>query len=135
VSVSALVLSGVANAWYLVGDLPALIATEYGRLLLAKLALFGAMLALAAVNRWKLSPRVIAGDDGALRSLSRNAMLETAAGIAVIAIVGVLGITIPAAHRHEHELHSATSRAIITDSFAFEAHHGRTHQARTHQAR
>ena len=130
VSVGALVLSGIANAWYLVGDLPALVATEYGRLLLAKLTLFGMMLALAAVNRWRLSPRVAAGDAAALRTLSRNAVLETAVGIAVIAIVGVLGITIPAIHRHQHDLHSGTSRAMITSSLAFDALHGRTHQAR-----
>ena len=116
VSVGVLVLSGVANAWYLVGDLPALVATEYGRLLLAKLALFATMLALAAVNRWRLSPRLVAGDAAALRSLSRNAVLETAVGIGVIAIVGVLGITIPAVHRHQHDLHSGTSRAMITSS-------------------
>ena len=67
------------------------------------------MLALAAVNRWRLSPRVAAGDAAALRTLSRNAVLETAVGIAVIAIVGVLGITIPAIHRHQHDLHSGTS--------------------------
>ena len=130
VSVGVLVLSGIANAWYLVGDLPALVATEYGRLLLAKLALFGTMLALAAVNRWRLSPRVVAGDAAALRTLSRNAALETAVGIAVIAIVGVLGITIPAVHRHQHDLQSGTSRAMITSSLAFDALHGRTHQAR-----
>ena len=128
-SVTALLLSGVANAWYQVRGLDALFTTEYGRLLLAKLAIFAAMLALAAVNRWRLSPRV-AADRAALRSLARNAMLETALGIAVIAIVGVLGITIPAMHPHHHDLHSGTSRAMITGSLAFDALHGRTHQAR-----
>ena len=119
VSVSALLLSGIANAWYQVRSVDALFGTEYGRLLLAKLALFAAMLALAAVNRWWLSPRVRAAEVTALSSLARNAMLETALGIAVVAIVGVLGITVPAMHpQHHHELHSATSRAIIASSFA-----------------
>ena len=131
VAVGALLFSGVANAWYEVRALDALFATEYGKLLLAKLALFAAMLALAAVNRWRLSPRVAAADRAALRSLARNAMLETTLGIAVIAIVGVLGVTIPAMHPlHHHELHSGTSRAMITSSLALEALHGRTHQAR-----
>jgi putative copper resistance protein D len=98
-SVSALIASGVGNSWFLVGTLPALLGTAYGRLLLAKLALLAFMLALAGINRSVLTPR-LAGDNGhALRALRRNAMLEIAAGLGVVAIVGVLGITIPAAHQ------------------------------------
>ena len=126
VAVAALLISGVANAWYEVREIDALFATEYGRLLLAKLALFAAMLALAAVNRWGLSPRVGAADPVALRSLARNALLETAMGVAVIAIVGVLGITIPAMHPQHHMLHSGTSRVMIASPFALDQPHGRT---------
>ena len=98
-SVSALVLTGFVNAWYLVGDIPALLGTDYGWLLLAKLALFAAMVVLAAVNRFDLTPRLAADDNRALRSLRRNATLEIAAGAAVVMIVGTLGITIPAVHQ------------------------------------
>ena len=98
-SVSALALSGLANAWYLVGDVPALFGTDYGRLLLAKLVLFAAMAALAAVNRWRLTPRLGPFDQRPLRLLWRNAVLETLAGIAVVTIVGALGITVPATHQ------------------------------------
>ena len=42
-SVSALALSGLVNAWFLVGDVPALVGTPYGRLLSGKLAFFAAM--------------------------------------------------------------------------------------------
>jgi len=119
VAVAALLLSGIANTWYQVRGVDALVATEYGWLVLAKVALFAVMLALAAVNRWKLSPRVVAADEAALRLLSRNAMLELALGAAVLAIVGVLGITVPAMHpQHHHELHSGTARVIITSSLA-----------------
>jgi putative copper export protein/mono/diheme cytochrome c family protein/peroxiredoxin len=97
--VGALVLSGLANAWYLVGSVPALVGTEYGRLLLAKLAVFAAMVALAAVNRLSLTPRLKRHDARALRFLRRNAMAEIAAGIIVVAIVGKLGTTIPGAHQ------------------------------------
>jgi copper resistance protein D len=98
-SVTALVCTGLVNAWYLVGDIPGLVGTEYGRLLLAKLTLFAAMLALAAVNRLVLSPRLSTGQSAAAASLRRNALLETAFGAGIVAIVGVLGITIPAAHQ------------------------------------
>jgi len=98
-SVTLLVASGLVNSWFLVGDLPHLIGTEYGRLLMIKLALFVAMSALAAANRSTLTPRIAARDFIALRLLSRNAAAETIIGIAVVAIVGVLGVTVPAAHQ------------------------------------
>jgi copper resistance protein D len=113
ISVATLVVTGTINSLYLVRSLDALVDTEYGRLLLAKLALVAAMLALAAANRWSLSPRVAAGERAALGALTRNTVLEVIAGIAVVAIVGVLGITVPAMHPMHHELHSGTSRAII----------------------
>jgi len=102
VSVSALVLSGLGNGWYLVGGVPALIGTDYGQLLLMKLVLFAAMVALAAVNRLSLTARLTdreLSNRAALRSLRRNATLEIAAGIIVVAIVGMLGIKVPAAHQ------------------------------------
>ena len=105
-SVGALLLTGIANAWYTVESVPALFGTGYGRLLLVKLALFGAMVSLAAVNRLSLSPRLAhsseALDGGsaaqALRRLRRNAIAETALGIAAVGIVGALGVTVPALH-------------------------------------
>jgi putative copper export protein/plastocyanin len=110
-SVGILVITGVVNAWYTVGSLPALLATVYGRLLLLKLVLFAAMLSLAAVNRLRLTPRLAGGKDAwAASRLQRNAMAETALGVAVLGVVGILGITPPAAHdhaaamsRHAHE--------------------------------
>ena len=99
VSVSALIVTGLANTWYLVGDVPALIGTDYGRLLMAKVALFLAMLTLAATNRWQLTPRLVMHEAQAQRSLWRNALLEIVAGIFVVIIVGLLGITVPAAHQ------------------------------------
>ncbi|HEX7271951.1 MAG TPA: copper homeostasis membrane protein CopD [Casimicrobiaceae bacterium] len=99
-SVCALLLTGFVNAWHLVGNVPALLGTDYGRLLLAKLALFAAMLALAATNRTVLTPRLVRGYGSARLRLRRNALLETAAGVGVIAIVGVLGITVPGAHQN-----------------------------------
>jgi putative copper resistance protein D len=97
--VSALVLSGIGNSWFLVGSVPALFGTRYGILLLAKLALLAAMLSLAAVNRLVLTPRLAAGDGRALHALRRNALLEIAMGLVVVTIVGMLGITVPAAHQ------------------------------------
>ena len=57
-SVAALLGTGIVNAWILVGSLHALLVTEYGRLLMLKLAVFAIMLAFAAVNRFWLTPRL-----------------------------------------------------------------------------
>ncbi len=121
VSVSVLILSGVGNSWFLVGSIPALFGTRYGVLLLAKLALLAAMLSLAAVNRLILTPRLDAGDRPALRALRRNAIVEIGAGLMVVAIVGVLGIAVPAAHQSTlwpfaHTLSSGSGAGIGDDS-------------------
>ena len=98
--VATLLASGAINSWYLVGSIPALLGTGYGQVLLAKLALVVAMLCLAVYNRWRLVPRLAAGNGaGAARRLSRHSMIEAALGVAVIAIVAALGTMIPAAHQ------------------------------------
>ena len=99
IAVTLISASGLANAWYLIGDVPALFGTDYGRLLLAKLALFAAMLILAMINRWQLSIRLPSEDREARRLLRRNSLCEIAAGIGVVTIVGAMGITVPAAHQ------------------------------------
>ena len=55
-AVGVLLLTGAVNTWYLAGSVQALTATDYGHLLLVKIALFLVMLALAAVNRLWLTP-------------------------------------------------------------------------------
>lgn len=96
--VFALIASGVVNAWYLVGSVPALVGTGYGKLLLVKLGLFATMLVLAVVNRGRIAPRLGEGDVRARHALARNAALETAAGIGVVGVVAVLGTWAPAIH-------------------------------------
>lgn len=100
VCVSVLAITGTASAWYTVGSVPALFGTSYGRLLLAKLALFAGMIALAAANRLRWTPRLRAHAEPALaaRRLRRNAVAEASLGVAVLGVVGALGITVPALH-------------------------------------
>ncbi len=97
--VALVAASGLANAWNLVGGVPGLVGTGYGRLLLCKIALFGAMLVLAAANRWHHAPHLLERKRIALGRLRRNAMLEIAAGGGVVMLVGLLGVTIPGAHQ------------------------------------
>ena len=53
-SVGTLTATGIVNTYYLAGSVSALLHTDYGRLLLIKIALFLAMVAVAAVNRFRL---------------------------------------------------------------------------------
>jgi len=60
-----------------------------------------AMFCVAAINRQYLLPRICgkAGGDQsspAVQTLVRSTLVEIALGLAIIAIVGVLGITAPA---------------------------------------
>jgi putative copper resistance protein D len=121
VSVSALVLTGLVNAWYLVGSVPALLGTDYGWLLLCKLLLFALMVTLAAINRLRLTPQLATAtatigtpSRDALARLRRNTLLEMAAGVAIVGIVATLGLTTPAAHMLHHERpHSMTSEGRV----------------------
>ena len=58
VIVALVIGSGLVNSWMLVGpqNVLTLPATLYGQLLIAKILLFAIMLALAAANRFRLTP-------------------------------------------------------------------------------
>lgn len=101
--VATLVLTGAINYWMIVGpSLAGIASTAYGLLLLAKLALFGAMLGLAALNRYRFSPRLAAAlASGEARSaaaaLRRSLWLETGCATAILALVAWLGTLSPEA--------------------------------------
>jgi putative copper export protein/mono/diheme cytochrome c family protein/peroxiredoxin len=100
-SVGTLVLTGAVNVRVLVGGVAPLVGTDYGRLLLAKLALLLPLIALAAVNLLRLRPRLSAGRPGfgaALARLRRNVLAEAGLGAAIVALAATLGLTPPARH-------------------------------------
>ena len=102
-SVAVLIVSGIVNAWILVGSLRGLVLTAYGWILMVKLALFAVMLIFAAVNRFRLTPELDAPAGGeahgaALSLITRNTLIELALGLVIFVIVGVLGTLHPAAH-------------------------------------
>jgi putative copper resistance protein D len=109
-AVGALIVSGVINAWFLVGNVEGLTGSSYGNLLLLKIVLFVGMILLAAVNRQYLMPHLAAGiaesdpDFGTriARKLQRNAALEIVLGLAVVIVVAMLGITQPSTEAHLH---------------------------------
>lgn len=99
--VVALVATGVANYWLIAG-LPSMAAARspYGMLLLGKLGLFTTMLGMAALNRYRLVPRLAAEVDsattcGATRALRRSLLAELAIGVVVLMAVALLGVLSP----------------------------------------
>jgi copper resistance protein D len=95
-SVGTLLATGLVNTWMLAGSLPGLLETDYGRLLLLKIALFVAMVAIAGINRLRLTRGLPKTE--AVHRLNRNTRIELALGLAIITIVSVLGVLPPAGH-------------------------------------
>ncbi|KZD21198.1 copper homeostasis membrane protein CopD [Tardiphaga robiniae] len=102
-AVATLVGTGLVNSWLLVGSVSSLLHSAYGQILMAKLAFFAGMLALAAANRFWLVPALEASGRGGVgasdvwRSKLRTHVLsEQGLGLLVLLSVSVLGTIRPA---------------------------------------
>ena len=101
--VAMLAATGLVNAWFLIGwDVREALHSAYGQLLTAKLVLFAAMLALAALHRQRSVPALVAilsarapPQRGALASLRRSLAAEALLGFTVLAVVSWLGTQAP----------------------------------------
>jgi putative copper resistance protein D len=97
-----LVVTGLANTWFQVGSVPALVGTAYGRLLLAKVALLIPILLLAQHSRRRLLPRL--GGDGdtvgrpAMARLGRFVAAEAGLGLLILLLTTGLSLSPPAVH-------------------------------------
>ena len=58
-SVTVLAAGGVLNTWFMTNGLRSFLGTEYGDLVLVKIALFSVMLGFGAANRYWLTPRLL----------------------------------------------------------------------------
>lgn len=106
ICVLVIAATGLINSQMIVGadNLGRSLGSPYGQLLLAKLALFGLMLALAAANRWRLTPALAAAAGGnaenidpdpALAAMRRSLLIEAAAALAILALVAWFGTLEP----------------------------------------
>ena len=103
-TVVVLTLTGLINSWVLIGSesLPTALGTTYGGLLAIKLAAFAAMLGLAAINQFRLTPALGRAEgetatQAAVRRLRQSLVLETALGLIVLALAAALGTQAPPA--------------------------------------
>lgn len=93
--VALLVASGIVLIGLQVDRPSDLWRSDYGRVLLAKLALVALLLLLAAVNRWRWTAPVLAGSRPALRALRRAMGGELVLAAAVLAVVALWRFTPP----------------------------------------
>jgi putative copper export protein/mono/diheme cytochrome c family protein len=91
--------TGMAQGGELIGSVPALIGTAYGRAALLKLVLFMLLLGLAALNRLALTDRLTGTDPvAARRHLLLSVAFETTIGAAVVLAAGLLASLPPGVH-------------------------------------
>ena len=88
--VPALMVAGGGLLVILAGNPLDALATPYGRFLAVKLAVFLLLLGLAAFNRLRLTPALLAGEAGAGVRLRRSIGLEFAAVLAILVTTAVL---------------------------------------------
>ncbi len=83
-AVAGVLLTGLGNTLLVLHHLPDDLASAYQGLLIAKMGLVAAMVALAVLNRYVFVPRLARGG---LPGLRRGTLAEIALGIAVLALV------------------------------------------------
>ena len=100
-AVTVIVVTGMVNGYAIFGaDVAAMFTSTYGILLTLKIALVGAMLIIAANNRWRLTPALEqaaddANEQAAWKRLRLSVALEATAVTAVLALVAWLGTLAP----------------------------------------
>jgi putative copper resistance protein D len=94
IAIAAILAGGLINVWARWRSLEALLASTWGQLVLLKMILFAALLALAIQNRFVLMPRLLA-NVGSRRHLVGNVVIEQLGAIAILGAASLLGITAP----------------------------------------
>lgn len=94
-AVIVLLATGIVLADLQSGRLATLIGTDYGALLLAKLVGVSALLCLAAYNRVRLTPALVAGLPHASDKLRGTIAAEIVVGLLVIALAAGFRLTVP----------------------------------------
>jgi putative copper resistance protein D len=95
-AIAMILAGGFINAWARWSSLDALVASAWGRVVVAKVLGFAALVALAAVNRFLLMPRLATNGAAPMR-LTHNVVAEQAGGLLILAAAAILGILPPPA--------------------------------------
>ena len=95
--VAVLIIAGVAYAAILTGSVVALLTSAYGLVLLAKIGLVAGLLGLAARNRFRVVPALLAGDLSAIGRLRHTIDREILLALVVLVMSSLLtsSLTLP----------------------------------------
>lgn len=107
--VATLLASGIVASAILLSSPRDLIATSYGRLLSVKIGLFLTMVAFAAVNRFRLTPRL----PRSLGTLVHTSLAEILLGLGIVAAVAALGTMEPGGHVHSAPVEMPQDAAFV----------------------
>ena len=88
--VIGMVAAGATLLWLLLGGFGDLPGSAYGRFAALKLALVAGLLCLAAFNKLRLTPRLLHGDAGAVRSLRTSIRFELLFGALILTVTAAL---------------------------------------------
>jgi putative copper resistance protein D len=92
-AVATLVLSGFANIVFIRPAAPW--RGVYGEVLAIKMTVALGMIVFACLNRWSVTPALATGAPATMWPLGRNVAVELVLGLAIVAIVGQLGLLPP----------------------------------------
>jgi putative copper resistance protein D len=81
-----LLSAGLSLLWTLIGDAAQFWSSDYGRMMAIKLLSVAALLAVAAVNKLYLTPRLLRGDPRAFTQFRRSVQTEMAVGALILLI-------------------------------------------------
>ena len=99
VAVMVLATTATVQGWKLIGDEGGWFGTSYGGFAIIKLLLFAALLGLAAINRFKLTPAMQHGDRAAaVRHLRMSIIAEIVLGVLVVVAAATMATLAPGAH-------------------------------------
>ena len=95
--VGLLVSAGLGYAYLLLGDVSLIFTTRYGNVLLIKIVLAGALLSLAALNKFKLVPSLEINPPQAVRRFQSSVQFEIALVIVILITSSLLttSMTLP----------------------------------------
>jgi putative copper resistance protein D len=88
--VIGMIAAGATLLWLLLGGFADLPGSTYGRFAALKLVLVAGLLGLAAFNKLRLTPRLLDGDAGAVRSLRTSIRCELLFGALILTVTAAL---------------------------------------------
>lgn len=95
VAVASILAGGVVNVISRAGSLDAFVASTWGKIVIAKIAIISAMILFAMHNRFVLLPRLSAQTDATVARLARNVAYEQVAGLLILAASAMLAVFHP----------------------------------------